>query len=201
MSKYIQPWCPLLFLLILQTNKAGHFSINMQRMDTANPTRSAALDLLRLQNEVCNLSHTQQVMETTITSLDVAKHRLSVVLALHRKASELASEEQRLKASMDPTTASVLANKRLYLWKKLLATTGFADMQVVDMVTNGTPLYGSHTKPPNFPDDWKPSLISVDELLESSVWRRKSLMSTENSRIEDQVQDDLHVGPLAWTSL
>ena len=74
-------------------------------------------------------------------------------------------------------------------------------MQVVDMVTNGTPLYGSHTKPPNFPDDWKPSLISVDELLESSVWRRKSLMSTENSRIEDQVQADLHVGQLAWTSL
>ena len=30
-------------------------------------------------------------------------------------------------------------------------------------------IYGSHTKPPNFPDDWKPSfLISVDELLESS---------------------------------
>ena len=69
MSKYIQPWCPLLFLLALQTNKAGHFSINMQHMDTANPTRSAALDLLRLQDEVYNLSHTQQVMETTITSL------------------------------------------------------------------------------------------------------------------------------------
>ena len=59
----------MLFLLALQTNKAGHFSINMQHMDTANPTRSAALDLLRLQDEVYNLSHTQQVMETTITSL------------------------------------------------------------------------------------------------------------------------------------
>ena len=38
-------------------------------MDTANPARSAALDLLRLQNDVGNLSHTQQVMKTTITSL------------------------------------------------------------------------------------------------------------------------------------
>jgi len=60
---------PVAVLLILQTNKAGHSSINMQRMDTANPARSAALDLLRLQNDVGNLSHTQQVMETTITSL------------------------------------------------------------------------------------------------------------------------------------
>ena len=56
-------------LLILQTNKAGHSSKDMQRMDTANRGRSAALDLLRLQNEVGNLSHAQQVVETTITSL------------------------------------------------------------------------------------------------------------------------------------
>ena len=61
-------------------------------------------------------------------------------------------------------------------------------MQVVDLVTNGIPLYGCHTKPPNFPDGWKPSLISVDELLESSVWRRKALMGTEQSKVEDSVQ-------------
>ena len=124
--------------------------------------------------------------------VEVAKHRLSVVLALHRKASELAAEEQQLKASMDQQTAHVLSNKRLCLWKHLLETTGFADMQVVDLVTNGIPLYGSHTKPPNFPDDWRPSLISVDELLESSVWRRKALMGAEHSKMEDCVQDDLH---------
>ena len=124
--------------------------------------------------------------------VDVAKHRLSVALTLHRKAAELAAEEQRLKASMDPQTAFVLANKRLCLWRYLLETTGFADMQVVDLVTNGIPLYGCHSKPPNFPDDWKPSLISVEELLESSVWRRKALMGAENSKVEDCVQDDLH---------
>ena len=124
--------------------------------------------------------------------VDVAKHRLSVVLTLHRKAAELATEEQQLKTMMDPQTAHVLANKRLCLWKYLLETTGFVDMQVVDLVTNGIPLYGCHTKPPNFPDDWKPSLISVDELLESAVWRRKALMGAEQSKVEDSVQDDLH---------
>ena len=98
--------------------------------------------------------------------VDVPKHRLSVVLTLHRKAAELVTEERQLKTTMDPQTAHVLANKRLCLWKHLLETTGFADMQVVDLVPNGVPLYGCHTKPLNFPDDWKPSLISVDELLE-----------------------------------
>ena len=124
--------------------------------------------------------------------VDVAKHRLSVVMTLHKKAAELATEEKQLKTTMDPQTAHVLANKRLCLWKYLLETTGFADMQVVDLVTNGIPLYGCHTKPPNFPDGWKPSLISVDELLESSVWRRKALMGTEQPKVEDSLQDDLH---------
>ena len=35
-------------------------------------------------------------------------------------------------------------------------------------------------------------MISVDELLESSVWRRKALMGAEQSKVEDSVQDDLH---------
>ena len=133
--------------------------------------------------------------------IEVAKHRLSVVLTLHKKAAELSLEEQQLKATMDPQTAHVLANKRLCLWKYLLETTGFADMQVVDLVTQGIPLYGSHTKPPNFPDDWKPSLISVDELLDSSVWRRKALMGAEQAKAEDSVQDDLHEATMKEVAL
>ena len=80
MSKYIQPWYPSLFLLSLQNNRAGHSSTDLQRMDTVKPdepahlsrksqSRSEALDLLRLQDYVCNLSHTQQALETTCTAL------------------------------------------------------------------------------------------------------------------------------------
>ena len=133
--------------------------------------------------------------------VEVAKHRLSVVLALHKKAAELSVEEQQLKTTMDSQTAHVLANKRLCLWRYLLETTGFADMQVVDLVTNGIPLYGCHTKPPNFPDDWKPSLISVDELLDSSVWRRKALMGAEQAKVEDSVQSDLHEATMKEVAL
>ena len=124
--------------------------------------------------------------------VEVAKHRLSVVLAIRNKAKELEDEERKLKDLMDPTTAHVLKDKRLCLWKYLLETTGFSDLQVFDLVSKGIPLYGSHTKPPNFPDDWKPSVISVDELLQSSVWRRKSLMSSRNSQLDEAVQADLY---------
>ena len=131
-----------------------------------------------------------QVMSSS--PIDVAKHRLSVVLALRRKAEELEDEEKKLKDGMNLTTAHVLAGKRLCLWKYLLETTGFPDMQVVDLVVKGIPLHGTHTKPPNFPDDWKPSIVSVEELLQSAVWRRKSLMSSSNSQMDEAVQADLY---------
>ena len=57
--------------------------------------------------------------------VEVAKHRLSVVLAIRNKAKELEDEERKLKDLMDPTTAHVLKDKRLCLWKYLLETTGF----------------------------------------------------------------------------
>ena len=108
-----------------------------------------------------------QVMSSSPS--DAAKHRLSVVLALRKKAEELENEEKKLKDGMNLTTAHVLEGKRLCLWKYLLETTGLSDMQVVDLVVKGIPLYGTHTKPPNFPDHWKPSIVSVDELDEKEV--------------------------------
>ena len=124
--------------------------------------------------------------------VEVAKHRLNVLLAIQRKSIELQQEEQALKASMDHGTATVLATKRLCLWKYLLETTNFSDMGVVDLVVKGIPLHGSHSKPPNFPDDWRPALVSMEELLDSSVWRRKALMGSISSKLEEQVQKDLH---------
>ena len=72
----------------------------------------------------------------------------------------------------------VLKTKRICLRKYLLETTSFPDMGVVDLVKDGIPLYGVHSKPPNFVVDWRPAALSVTELLDSSIWRRKILMGT-----------------------
>ena len=55
--------------------------------------------------------------------------------------------------------------------------------------------------PPNFPDDWKPSMVSVDELLQSAVWRRKALMGSQNSQLDEAVQDDLYEATMKEVSL
>ena len=87
---------------------------------------------------------------------EAAKFRLQVISAIRSKAAELEVEEAQLKAFVN--IDHVLESKRLCLWKYLLETTSFSDMGVVDLVKDGIPLYGIHSKPPNFPADWRPAL-------------------------------------------
>lgn len=44
-------------------------------------------------------------------------------------------------------------------------------------------------------------MISMDELLESSVWRRKSLMGGDKTHFDEQVQKDLHEATLKEVEL
>ena len=134
--------------------------------------------------------------------LEVAKHRLQVVLAIHRKAQQLRDEEQAQKRAMEPMVSAVLKCKNISLWRYLLEATGFPDMEVVNMVTDGISLSGSHTKPQNFPDDWKPATVSAEELAASAVWRRKALMgASSNADLEDGQQEDLHQATLKEVEL
>ena len=130
---------------------------------------------------------------------EVAKFRFQVISAIRNKASELEQQEEQLKASMDPSTAHVLKTKRICLWKYLLETTSFSDMGVVDLVKDGIPLYGTHSKPPNFPVDWRPASLSVTELLDSAVWRRKILMGSKGAY--DDTMEDLHAATMKEVEL
>ena len=56
----------------------------------------------------------------TTDPIELAKHRLQVVLAIKRRATELAPQEKSLKETMDPILAGVLAPKSLLLWKSLM---------------------------------------------------------------------------------
>ena len=130
---------------------------------------------------------------------EVAKFRFQVISAIKNKAAELEQQEEQLKASMDPSTAHVLKTKRICLWKYLLETTSFSDMGVVDLVKDGIPLYGTHSKPPNFPVDWRPASLSVTELLDSAVWRRKILMGSKGAY--DDTMEDLHAATMKEVEL
>ena len=79
MSKYIQPWYPLLFCSACEPTEPT-WRAGMERITTSEPrelahlseepqSRSEAEDLLRLQDYVDKLSYTQRVLEETCNLL------------------------------------------------------------------------------------------------------------------------------------
>ena len=106
------------------------------------------------------------------------------------------NEEKKLKSEMDSTLAEVLAPKSLALWKSLMKETGYHDVSIFDMVCNGIPLYGEHDLPPGAILDWRPAATSADELLTTSVWRRKAIQGT-SPELDPGHQKDLHEASLA----
>eukprot|EP00434_Breviolum_minutum_P039685 symbB.v1.2.035248.t2/scaffold4699.1/size36177/2 len=132
----------------------------------------------------------------TTDPIELAKHRLQVVLAIKRRATELATQETNLKESMNPILARVLAPKKLLLWRGLMQETGYGDIAIFDMIKNGIPLYGEHDIPNGATLDWRPASSSADELLGTSVWRRKAIQGASPDLDETQ-QNDLHEATLA----
>ena len=128
--------------------------------------------------------------------IELAKHRLQVVLAIKRRSGELVNEEKKLKSEMDSTLAEVLAPKSLALWKSLMKETGYHDVSIFDMVCNGIPLYGEHDLPPGAILDWRPATASADELLTTSVWRRKAIQGA-SPELDPEHQKELHEASLA----
>ena len=124
--------------------------------------------------------------------IELAKHRLQVVLAVKRRASELVDEEKKLKSEMDSTLSEVLAPKSLALWKSLMKETGYQDVSILDMVWQRE----EHDMPPGVVPDWRPATTSGDELLATSVWRRKAIQGA-SPELELEHEKDLHEASLA----
>ena len=127
----------------------------------------------------------------SMASLDISKERLKAIYRIRQMANELEEEEKHLKDSLEPGISEVLSKKRVLLWEKLLRIANYDDIAVVDLVKNGAPLAGEHDQPTVYPPDWKPATSSVEELLDSAVWRRQSLQSS-SSFDDSDVEQKLH---------
>ena len=79
--------------------------------------------------------------------IELAKHRLQVVLAVKRRAGELVTEEKKLKSQMDSTLSGVLAPKSLALWKSLMEETDIKMFPSSTWFVTGYHCMGSMTCP------------------------------------------------------
>ena len=107
--------------------------------------------------------------------------RKKALLSAKLSSLKLAASEKELHGGMDPCVQRVVEGKNLLLWKSLLQKHNYDDMGVVDFMTKGVPLVGMHETPNCFPLKLVPAKVSEQELRNSALWRRKSLLAKEKS--------------------
>ena len=111
----------------------------------------------------------------TMDPVELARNRLQAVVTIKEMAKDLEQEEMKAKAACTESVRQVLSSKRIALWESLLKASAFQDMDIVEIVKRGADLTGEPSPSPLFPFDWKPATTSTEELLATSVWRRKAL--------------------------
>ena len=133
--------------------------------------------------------------------VDLAKSRMRAVITIKEMAKDLEKEESKLREGCPPSVSKVLSTKRIALWETLLKASNFPDMEIVQIVRRGAELTGEPDSSPLFPYDWKPATASADDLLASSVWRRKALQvkhSEDGHAVDTQ---GLHAATMEEVSL
>ena len=68
---------------------------------------------------------------------DLAKRRIQFFKHYLRRASDLASEEERLRRGMPEHVRKLVGNKRLALWKEMLADYNYPDTTLIDDIASG----------------------------------------------------------------
>ncbi|CAE7280919.1 unnamed protein product [Symbiodinium sp. CCMP2456] len=76
----------------------------------------------------------------------VMRHRLNVLKLWQKWATELAGEEEKLRASLHPDVRAVLGNKRVLLMKKIASSLQWPDTTLWDDLTSGFKLTGSQPR-------------------------------------------------------
>ncbi|CAL1153270.1 unnamed protein product, partial [Cladocopium goreaui] len=108
--------------------------------------------------------------------LILATERLATVFNLRKLTNELKCQELALKDTMHPDVKRCTVTKNILLFEHVLKQLDFWDLEVVSLLKQGIPLVGLQAAPKGYREQLVPASITEDELLQSSAWRRKSLM-------------------------
>lgn len=105
----------------------------------------------------------------------VSRKRMLELKSLNVRMAALASTEKELRAKMHPVVEQVTRGKAIALFRELLEETGFPDMSVVELLTEGVPLVGQETESPLFAKRPKPKDLEPDQLKAQAILRRRAL--------------------------
>ena len=108
----------------------------------------------------------------------VARDRTAVLRMWLQWVSELAPEEEQLKASMPPFRRDVLQSKRLLVFRRMLEAIQHEDVALVDNIVSGFDLTGVLPRSHVFISKFKPAEQSEAQLRRGAKRLRDGLMAT-----------------------
>ena len=122
-----------------------------------------------------------------------------------KRSLELKEDEERLHASFPPHLKSLLAGKRLLLWKEILQELNYSDCSVVDDICKGFPLTGWAKKTEVFESCVRKPEHSLEQLKKKSKGLNAAVLGslaksdwTEvDGKVWSDTQDELAKGWLA----
>ena len=119
--------------------------------------------------------------------VELAKRRIGFFKHYLQRASELSSEEERLRASMPEHVKKLVGNKRLVLWREMLSDYGYPDTNLIDDIACGFKLSGWMPKSDVFKKRAKRPSMSLETLKRLS----KSLNAATCKNMETRQDADL----------
>ena len=115
----------------------------------------------------------------------VAQFRADKLRHYLRRAKELQCDERRLHDSLDRHIQPVLKAKRLLLFKEMIDDAGLKDQTLVDEMCSGFTLVGDLGCSGQFQSQFKPAMISVDQLQQTASWAQKAVVASCRRVLED----------------
>ena len=125
----------------------------------------------------------------SMNSSERAANRLSAVKFWLKRAMELKGDEMNFQNDLDPAVAGVLRGKRILLWKQMLESIQYEDMEVVNEFSNGTKLVGEAQTTGLWPKKFKPASLTEKDLSTISASQRSVLTYKSFEFMDEEIMN------------
>ena len=128
---------------------------------------------------------------TSLTQKTVADYRIAWCRKWLNRAAELDPSERQDRQSRPEHVAGVTSSKRLLLLKEMLESIEYPDMEAIKLLREGSTLAGEIQKSDIFEAQFKPCLITMEQLEAEAVRRNEfvlsSTVSSGSSEVDEQI--------------
>jgi len=117
---------------------------------------------------------------------EVASYRSNRLNHYIDRAKALDLDEKKVHSSMRPDLRPVMKSKRLLLFKEMLSDAGVCDEELCKDMTEGFKLVGDLNPSGQFHSQWKPAMLSSDQLAQTAKWAQRAVVSSCKRVLEDK---------------